>query len=87
MEKLIAEQRYEPAGFKLRLGLKDVRLMVAAAEEAGAPMPIASLIRDNMISGIAQGMGDLDWAARGASRRAEIGTQDIRSNNASDTRK
>ncbi len=61
--KIIAEQRYEPAGFKLRLGLKDVRLMLAAADEAGAPMPIASLIRDNMISGVAQGLGDLDWAA------------------------
>ena len=61
--KIIAEQRYEPAGFKLRLGLKDVRLMMAAADEAGAPMPIASLIRDNLISGIAQGLGDLDWSA------------------------
>jgi 3-hydroxyisobutyrate dehydrogenase-like beta-hydroxyacid dehydrogenase len=61
--KIIAEQRYEPAGFKLRLGLKDVRLIMAAADEAGAPMPIASLIRDNLISGIAQGLGDLDWSA------------------------
>jgi len=61
--KLIAEQRYEPAGFKLRLGLKDMRLVLAAADEAGAPMPIASLIRDNLISGIAQGLGDLDWSA------------------------
>lgn len=61
--KIIAEQRYQPPGFKLRLGLKDVRLMMAAAEEAGAPLPIASLIRDNLISGIAQGFGDLDWSA------------------------
>ena len=61
--KIIAEQRYEPAGFKLRLGLKDVRLIMAAADEAGAPMPIASLIRDNLISGIEQGLGDLDWSA------------------------
>lgn len=61
--KIIAGQRYEPAGFKLRLGLKDVRLVLAAAEDASAPMPIASLIRDNLLSGIAQGMGDLDWSA------------------------
>jgi 3-hydroxyisobutyrate dehydrogenase-like beta-hydroxyacid dehydrogenase len=61
--KIIAEQRYEPAGFKLRLGLKDVRLIMAAADEASAPMPIASLIRDNMISGMAQGFGDMDWSA------------------------
>jgi 3-hydroxyisobutyrate dehydrogenase-like beta-hydroxyacid dehydrogenase len=61
--KIIAEQRYEAAGFKLRLGLKDMRLIMAAADEAGAPMPIASVIRDNLISGIAQGLGDLDWTA------------------------
>jgi 3-hydroxyisobutyrate dehydrogenase-like beta-hydroxyacid dehydrogenase len=61
--KIIAEQRYEPAGFKLRLGLKDVRLMMAAADEAAAPMPIASLIHDNLLSGVAQGLGELDWSA------------------------
>ncbi len=61
--KMIAEQRYEPAGFKLRLGLKDLRLMMATAEEAGAPMPVASVVRDNMISGVAQEMGDFDWSA------------------------
>jgi len=61
--KIIAEQRYEPAGFKLSLGLKDVRLMLAAADEVAAPMPIASLIRDNLISGVAQGLGDMDWSA------------------------
>jgi len=61
--RIVAEQRYDPAGFKLRLGLKDLRLMIAAAEEAGAPLPIASLVRDNLVSGIAQGLGDLDWSA------------------------
>jgi 3-hydroxyisobutyrate dehydrogenase-like beta-hydroxyacid dehydrogenase len=60
--KLVAERRYEPAGFKLRLGLKDVRLMLAAGEVVNVPIPIASLIRDNMISGIAQGWGELDWS-------------------------
>ncbi len=61
--KIIAEQRYDPAGFKLRLGLKDVRLVLAASDDAAAPMPLASLVRDNLISGIAQGLGDLDWSA------------------------
>src|SRR5439155_1376529 len=44
--KLIAEERYEPAGFKLKYGLKDVRLALGAADEVAAPMPLASLIRD-----------------------------------------
>ena len=31
---IIAEQKFEPAGFKMRLGLKDVRLVLAAAMPA-----------------------------------------------------
>jgi 3-hydroxyisobutyrate dehydrogenase-like beta-hydroxyacid dehydrogenase len=61
--KIMAGQRFEPAGFKLRLGLKDVRLVLAAAEEAAAPMPVASLLHDNLLSGVAQGMGENDWSA------------------------
>jgi 3-hydroxyisobutyrate dehydrogenase-like beta-hydroxyacid dehydrogenase len=61
--KMISEQRYEPAGFKLRLGLKDVRLVLAAAEKVATPMPLASLIHDNLLTGIAQGMADVDWSA------------------------
>jgi 3-hydroxyisobutyrate dehydrogenase-like beta-hydroxyacid dehydrogenase len=61
--KLIADRRWEPAGFKLRHGLKDVRLALAAAEEATAPMPLASLIRDHYLSAMARGWGDIDWAA------------------------
>ena len=61
--KLIAEERYEPAGFKLKYGLKDIRLALGAAEQVAAPMPLASLIRDRYLAGIARGWGDVDWAA------------------------
>lgn len=61
--KRIADGEFEPAGFKLRLGLKDVRLGLEAAEAAEAPMPLASLIRDHMIEAIAHGKGDADWSA------------------------
>jgi 3-hydroxyisobutyrate dehydrogenase-like beta-hydroxyacid dehydrogenase len=60
---LIASGKFEPAGFKLRLGLKDCRLVLAAAEEAAVPMPIASLVHDHFLSAMAQGMGDIDWSA------------------------
>ena len=60
---LIAAEKFEPAGFKLRLGLKDCRLVLAAAEEAAVPMPIASLIRDHFLTAVAQGMGEIDWSA------------------------
>jgi 3-hydroxyisobutyrate dehydrogenase-like beta-hydroxyacid dehydrogenase len=61
--KIIAEQRFEPAGFKLRLGLKDVDLALEAAHESAVPMPLASLIRDRYLNAIAHGRGEADWAA------------------------
>jgi len=60
--RLIAEERYEPAGFKLRLGLKDARLALAAADELTVPMPLASLIHDHYLSALARGRGEIDWA-------------------------
>ena len=59
---IIAEERYEPAGFKLKLGLKDVRLVLEAADNLTVPMPIASLIRDHFLTAVAQGQGEIDWA-------------------------
>jgi 3-hydroxyisobutyrate dehydrogenase-like beta-hydroxyacid dehydrogenase len=60
---MIAEERFEPAGFALRLGLKDVRLVLAAAEECNAPMPLASMVHDHMLSALAHGQGELDWSS------------------------
>jgi 3-hydroxyisobutyrate dehydrogenase-like beta-hydroxyacid dehydrogenase len=61
--RIIAQEQFEPAGFALHLGLKDVRLVLAAAEECAAPMPLASLLHDHLLSGVAQGQGDLDWSS------------------------
>ncbi len=60
---LIADQVYQPAGFKLELGLKDVRSVLAAAEAKAVPMPVASVVRDHFLSAIARGGADLDWSA------------------------
>jgi 3-hydroxyisobutyrate dehydrogenase-like beta-hydroxyacid dehydrogenase len=60
---IIADERYHPAGFKMRLGLKDVRLAMAAAEAVDAPLPIASVARDHIIAALGRGMEDLDWSA------------------------
>jgi 3-hydroxyisobutyrate dehydrogenase-like beta-hydroxyacid dehydrogenase len=59
---LIVNRRWEPAGFKLRHGLKDVRLALAAGDEVSAPMPIASLLRDHYLAAMARGWSDIDWA-------------------------
>jgi len=60
---IIADEAYEPAGFTMVLGLKDVRLALAAAEDLNVPLPIASLLRDQFLAGLAQGRGESDWAA------------------------
>jgi len=61
--KIIAQEKFEPAGFALKLGLKDVRLMLAAAEECSAPMPLASLLHDHLLAALAQGQGEMDWSS------------------------
>lgn len=60
---MVAHEKFEPVGFKLRLGAKDNRLVLSAAEEAGVPMPFASLVRDQFLAAMAQGMAEDDWAA------------------------
>ena len=59
----IAKEQFEPAGFKLRLGFKDLRLAQEAAEGAAVPMPLAGVLRDRYLAAMARGEGDLDWAA------------------------
>ena len=69
---LIAEQRFVPAGFRMTLGLKDIRLALEAGEAAHVPLPFASVLKDNLLDGIAHGGADSDWAALAqvATRRA-----------------
>jgi hypothetical protein len=47
---------------------------LAAADVRAVPMPVASLVRDHFIEGVAQGQGDTDWSglARLAARRAGL---------------
>jgi 3-hydroxyisobutyrate dehydrogenase-like beta-hydroxyacid dehydrogenase len=59
----VAAHQYTPAGFRLVLGLKDVDLVLQTAKEAQAPMPIASLLHDRLLSALAHGRGELDWSA------------------------
>jgi 3-hydroxyisobutyrate dehydrogenase-like beta-hydroxyacid dehydrogenase len=70
----IVRQSYA-AGFVMPLVLKDVRLALAEAEKAGAPMPSVDVVRDRLITGIARGYGDLDWTALGLVAAEEAGLQ------------
>ncbi|HEY9833059.1 MAG TPA: NAD(P)-dependent oxidoreductase [Stenomitos sp.] len=71
--RMIAQEQYEPAGFKLALGLKDVELALQTAKESQMPMPLASLVRDRLISSIAKGRGEIDWTGLALSVSEEAG--------------
>jgi 3-hydroxyisobutyrate dehydrogenase-like beta-hydroxyacid dehydrogenase len=60
---LIANQKFEPAGFAAPLGFKDNRLVLAAAESLRVPMPLASLIYNRFLTLLAHGGDSLDWSA------------------------
>ncbi|WP_035841263.1 NAD(P)-dependent oxidoreductase [Kitasatospora azatica] len=66
---MIANGRYDPAGFRLALGLKDVGLALDAGAAAQVPLPLAGLLRDALLEGIAHGDGDRDLAALGETSR------------------
>lgn len=55
--------RFEPPAFKLALGLKDMTLALQAAQESRSPMPVLSAVHGNLLSAVARGIGDLDFAA------------------------
>ncbi len=60
---LIAERKFEPAGFAATLGQKDIRLALSAAESLSVPLPLASQLRDRFLTLIANGGASLDWSA------------------------
>jgi 3-hydroxyisobutyrate dehydrogenase-like beta-hydroxyacid dehydrogenase len=70
---LIASGRFSPAGFAAPLGHKDIRLLLAAAEDLRVPMPVASLLRDRFLTLFARGGEALDWAAIGGLPAADAG--------------
>ena len=60
--KIIAEQRYLPAGQRAVLGLKDANLALAAGEAVGVPLPSGNVWRDRLVGAVAHGEGENDWA-------------------------
>jgi 3-hydroxyisobutyrate dehydrogenase-like beta-hydroxyacid dehydrogenase len=62
---MILSRQYEPAGFALTLGLKDVNLARAAAEGLDMTLPTAELLKKHYDEAVAWGWQDKDWAAIG----------------------
>jgi len=60
---ILVDQRFDPPGFALPLGMKDNALVLAAAQAAHVPMPMASLVRDQFLAAMAAGLANADWSA------------------------
>ena len=60
---LMATENWDPAGFRMKLGLKDIRLVLKESDALEVALPLADLIHSGFIAGINRGYGDLDWSA------------------------
>jgi len=61
--RMIARHEYDPPGFFLPLGLKDVQLFEDTGYDSRVPTPLASLIRGQMLAALAHGGEESDWTS------------------------
>ncbi len=69
----IAATQFEPAGFAMALGHKDVSLALKAAEELKVPLPLASLLKNHLLESLAKGRESWDWGGLSAVVRESAG--------------
>jgi len=61
--KLLLNETYLPAAFFLRLGLKDINLLLQQARNAGANMPVGDAVKNQLETCMAKGLGEYDLTA------------------------
>jgi 3-hydroxyisobutyrate dehydrogenase-like beta-hydroxyacid dehydrogenase len=69
----IAAAAYQPAGFAVPLGLKDVELVLAAGRELRVPLPAAGVVREHLVSTLARGREAWDWSSLATVVREDSG--------------
>ncbi len=57
----ISKESYEP-GFKAIPGLKDLRLVTEAANDAGRRLPLLDAVRGCLGEAVDAGLGEKDWS-------------------------
>lgn len=61
--KLVLNKKFDNAGFTVKLGLKDVELILEQGKQVGQHLPLADVLQKNMKSLIKIGKSDIDWSA------------------------
>ena len=64
---------FDDAGATLITGLKDLTLILKEATEVNAALPLADLVRNNILKGLARGEHDLDWCVSTRANRIAAG--------------
>jgi 3-hydroxyisobutyrate dehydrogenase-like beta-hydroxyacid dehydrogenase len=85
--QLVADTTFEPAGFRMPLGLKDIGLVLEAGEELGAPLPLAGLLRDRLLTALARDRAHLDWSGLASVIREEAGLTPVRKSRGAEEQK
>ena len=70
---IIAEQRFDPPGFRLTLGRKDVQLVAETARQSNVPMPFLGPLLDRFTTRVAKGGGSSDWTSIALDVAADAG--------------
>lgn len=60
---IILQKKFEPAAFSMKLGLKDMNLVLQQAASVNQSMPLASLIQQKMQQVVNNGNENIDWSA------------------------
>jgi len=61
--KIVLDKQFEPAAFTIKLGLKDMNLVLEQAAAAKQSMPLAQLLQKNMKTIVDSGKENMDWSA------------------------
>lgn len=71
--RILTQREFSPAGFKMSLGLKDIDLFLRAADFLRVPTPVAGILHDRLMTGLANKREELDWSAIALTALEEAG--------------
>jgi 3-hydroxyisobutyrate dehydrogenase-like beta-hydroxyacid dehydrogenase len=60
---LVVQKKFEPAGFALKLGFKDMKLAEDAARELNMKLALSDILHAHLDEAVKAGLGDKDWTA------------------------
>ena len=73
--QIIVDESYDRVGVTARIGLKDADLALAAGETVQVPLPSADVWRGRLLSAIARGDGEKDWAVMAREQARDSGLE------------